>query len=100
MDRSEVVDLINIVREKNDLGIFETKETKQRAFCSVESIGSTEFFNAGQNGLKPSLKFTLNRYEYNEQEVLEFKGVRYSIYRTYVKKGELIELYCEKDKGV
>ena len=99
MDRSEVLSLIVKTETKNELGIFETTEGERQVYCSVESIGSAEFFSAGQNGLKPSLKFTLFRYDYNDEQTLVYKGVRYSIYRTYVKKGEFVELYCEKDVG-
>lgn len=100
MDRSDVLELVIKTQTKNDLGIFETTEEKKKIFCSVESIGASEFFNAGQNGHKPSLKFTVNRYEYSGESVVEYKGTRYSVYRTYIKKGEAIELYCEKDVGV
>lgn len=99
MDRSEVIKLISKTQTKNDLGIFETTEKETQIFCSVESIGASEFFNAGQNGLKPALKFTVNRYEYNGEDTLLFNGVRYSIYRTYTKKNEEIELYTQKDIG-
>lgn len=99
MDRSDVLELVTKTQTKNDLGIFETTEEKKTIFCSVESIGAQEFFNAGQNGYKPSLKFTVNRYEYSSESVVEYKGIRYSVYRTYTKKNEETELYCEKDVG-
>lgn len=99
MDRSEVIELISKTRIKNKLGVYETTETAKEVFCSVESIGSAEFFRAGEAGLKPTLKFTMFRYDYNSEECLNYKGVKYNIYRTYVKQGEEIELYCSKDIG-
>lgn len=98
MDKSDVIYLITQVQTKDSYGIFVTSETKRRVFCSADSVSQTEFFSAGLNGLKAQRKFTLFRFDYNDEEVIEFKGKRYTVYRTYEKDDD-IELYTELRKG-
>ena len=98
MDKSEVLFLISSSYIKNDNGVFETMETKKQIFCSADSASQSEFFNGGLNGLKPQKKFTLFKYDYNDEEVVVFKNKRYTVYRTYEKDDD-IELYTELRKG-
>nr|DAP24786.1 MAG TPA: head closure knob [Caudoviricetes sp.]DAS04637.1 MAG TPA: head closure knob [Caudoviricetes sp.] len=98
MDKSEVLYLITLSHKKNANGVFISTETKRRVFCSADSVSQTEFFSAGLNGLKAQRKFTLFRFDYNDEEVIEFKGKRYTVYRTYEKDDD-IELYTELRKG-
>ena len=37
--------------------------------------------------------------DYNGEEVCEFKGMRYMIYRTYHTRNDMIELYAERREG-
>lgn len=98
MDKSEVIFLISSAYTKNDNGVFETVEAKKQVFCSADSALQSEFFNGGLNGLKPQKKFTLFKYDYNDEKVIEFKRKRYTVYRTYEKDDD-IELYTELRKG-
>ena len=47
----------------------------------------------------PELRFTMFRYDYNDEEEIEYNGKYYRIYRTYLGKDDSIELYCERRKG-
>ena len=101
MDRSDVIILIskNSV-QANDYG-WEDQETKQEVFCDVRSITQTEWANAGRNGIDhPAFVFVINRNEYHGQQIVEYNGERYGIYRTYAAKNENLELYCEAKGGL
>lgn len=98
MDKSDVIYLITQVQTKDSYGIFVTSETKRRVFCSADSVSQSEFFKAGLNGLKAQRKFTLFRFDYNDEDVIEFKNKRFTVYRTYEIDDE-IELYTELRKG-
>ena len=98
MDKSDVIYLITQVQTKDSYGIFVTRETKRIVFCSADSVSQSEFFNAGLNGLKAQRKFTLFRFDYNDEDVIEFKNKRFTVYRTYERDDE-IELYTELRKG-
>lgn len=74
--------------------------------CKVKDIGSTEFYNAQVNDLKPAIKFIVHAFEYNGEKEVKFEGTKYQVIRTYAGdtvdrsdnalSGEEIELTCEK----
>ena len=101
MDRSDVLYLIskNSV-QTNDYG-WEDHEIKTKVFCDVRSISQSEWFEAGRNGIDhPAFTFVINRNEYKNQQIVEYRGERYGVYRTYRAKNESLELYCEAKGGV
>ena len=101
MDRSDVITLIakNSV-QTNDYSWLD-QETRMDVFCDVRSITQTEWFNAGRNGIDhPAFIFIINRNEYTGQQIVEYQGQRYGVYRTYRGKNESLELYCEAKGGV
>lgn len=96
MDRSEILKLIKVVSEKDEYGMSEMTETTREVYVNVKSISSSEFFQANQTGLQPQYQFTLFAPDYDEETVVEYRGERYKVYRTYHRKNDLMELYVEK----
>lgn len=100
MDRSNVINLIKQIRTQDEILQWTSTETSRQVFCDVRSITQTEWFEAGRLGIKPSFIFVMNRNEYEGEEIVEFEGKRYGVYRTYATRNESIELYCETKGGV
>lgn len=100
MDRSDIIYLLSYNQTKDSLGIWHKNITKRKVFCDVESVSRTEWFEGSRNGLNPSFRFTVFRYDYEGEEALEYNEKEYSIYRTYVDRNETIDLYAEDRKGV
>lgn len=98
MNRSEVIYLVDRTYTQNEYGVMLPTETKKKVFCSKTSVTSAEWFEGGRNGLNPEYRFIVFKYDYNNEEVLEYNSVQYTIYRTY-ENNDLIELYVEKRKG-
>lgn len=71
---------------------------KRRIYASRKSIGSNEFFKAGQIGLKPSFSIKILKQEYNNEENVEIDSIEYSVYRTYAYD-DTIELYLTEKLG-
>ena len=95
--------VINLVQKnytKDEIGQEIAIETETTIFCSIASVSREEFFTAGKSGIRPSLQLTINRYEYDGQKVCVVNGKRYAIYRTYIGKGETLELYLEEQSGI
>lgn len=65
----------------------------------IQSIYSSEFYNARQQGLKPSLRLLISNLNYNDEEELEYKGENYTIIRVDSVDYENIALVCEKRVG-
>lgn len=97
--RSDVANLITYSYTKNDYGVLEKQADKRKVYVDVASVSSSEFFEGGRNGLRPVYRFTIFRYDYENEDVIEYNGTFYSIYRTYVKEYDQIELYVEFRKG-
>lgn len=99
MDKSQVCKLVGRVFTTDEFGIQQPVETEIEVFCQIKSVTQTEFFEGGRNGLRPQFQVTMNRFEYNNEPIVEIGGVRYSVYRTYFTRDDSIELYLEEKKG-
>ena len=99
MDRSDIINLISVKRTQDTYGVWREELKYKQVFCSVQSITQTEFFEAGRNGLNPSYKFTLFFADYEDEPMVEYKGQTYSVYRTYLRKSDTLELYVERKGG-
>lgn len=108
MDRSRVLTLIGVTYKRDASGQYEqdalgqlvTDEATRDVFCNITGVSASEFFEAGRAGIRPELRATLFAFDYNSETVVELEGVRYGVYRTYLGKGETVELYLERKAGV
>ena len=99
MDRSEVINLIKVSYVKDKNGVNRKVETSRQVYCNVGSVTQSEFFQGAQAGLKPEYRFTLFYYDYDNETIAEYKGIKYSVYRTYHDKTDLMGLYVQKAAG-
>jgi SPP1 family predicted phage head-tail adaptor len=76
-----------------------TEEFNRQVFCSKKSIPQNEFFQAGQSGIKASFILIVHQLDYKGESELSYKGSVFHIYRTYERRDEKIELYCEVSTG-
>jgi len=90
---------VSIVTKGELNQVIQKKEYTNRIFCEKGSATRTEFFSAGQNGLKPQYMFKVYQIDYNKEDSLMYEDNVYKIYRTYETKDERIELYCEVKSG-
>ena len=76
------------------------QEVRKEVICDVGSITAGEFAQAGAIGFKPVYQFKVWDVEYNGQDIVEYDGQRYSVYRSYRSENHRMELYVHKDVGV
>ena len=90
------------VRVQDSTGVWRTTAaTETEVFAQINSVNRAEFFAGGQQGMKPEHQFTVFAGEYTGQQVCEYNGVRYAIYRSYLVPGtDYIELYAQRETGV
>lgn len=91
--------LITQTWQNDSYGIQRKTEQTQTVFCNASSIGSGEFYTAAQTGLQPQYRFIVLAAEYNGQTLLQYKGEDLSVYRTYRRSVDYVELYTEKRQG-
>ena len=99
INRSDVAFLISETFSQNNYGVYERTTEKRRVFVDVSSVNSQEWFEGGRNGLNPQYRFTMFAHDYEGEQIIEYRDIQYTVYRTYLRKGDLIELYTEKRKG-
>ena len=69
-----------------------TEEVKTKLLCRKRSVTRSEFYQANQAGIRPSLVVDIHSFEYDNQELAEFEGKRYRILKTYPVDLETLEL--------
>lgn len=99
MDRSTVIYLIQVTQAKNEYGVWEKTTTRRKVYAEVTSVSQSEWFEGGRAGLNPQFRFRMFRYDYNGEMMLLYKNKVYAVYRTYVDRKEIIDLYTEEKKG-
>jgi SPP1 family predicted phage head-tail adaptor len=99
MNLAEKIALISTEYTQDDLGEWTETQTKTEVFAMVNSVTMSEFYQAGLQGFKPDYRFSVWMTEYNDQELVEYKGKVYSVYRTYRRDDGRIELYVNEKKG-
>ena len=72
--------------------------TETEVFVQPRGVYQSEFYNAAQAGLKPSLTLYLtNREDYHGEKVLDFEGKSYNVIRVdWTAQRDGISLICEE----
>ena len=99
MDRSNVIKLIGTTTSQDETGVWRTSHYERTVYCQVQSVTRNEFFEGGRNGLNPEYVFTMFSGDYDGESIVEFKYNTYAVYRTYLRRTDTIELYCERKGG-
>lgn len=71
---------------------------KVDVFVQPRSVYQSEYYNAAQLGLKPSITFELaNREDYHDEKVVEFHDKYYTVIRAdWNAQKDKISLVCEE----
>ena len=80
--------------------LVKTGEELLPVFCQIESVSQSEWSAAGINGLKAEYKVTVWADEYRNAATAILDGVRYSIYRTFQRSEDIMELYLTRKAGI
>ena len=99
MDRSAQITLLSTTKTQNDYGVWVETITEKNVFCQVDSVTRAEFFEGGRNGLNPQYVFTMFFADYEGETVVEFEGQTYSVYRTFRRRDDTLEIYVERRGG-
>lgn len=101
MTYDEEIKLVKYVDGENELGDPIKVRQKRSVLASKLDYRNKDFFQAMANGLKPSITFAINKYEYEEEQELEYNDKLYKIIDVFPVKArhesefEAISLICE-----
>lgn len=104
-DKSSIsIDLVcylqSVTITEDEIGNQTETSVDRQVFCAELSINSSEFYNAGQSGIKSEYLLVVDLEEYDNETSVLYQDIEYSIYRTYSRSDGLMELYCNKKAGV
>lgn len=78
-----------------------TTETRTGVIATAVPISRSEFYSAGQIGIRPDYEFDINPAEYNGEKIVELEdGTRLDVYRVYEASTEKLEIYCRLASGL
>ena len=99
MDRSDVITLISETSTQDENGVWRKTESERNVYCQVDSVTRDEFYSGGRNGLNPEYRFTMFGPDYSGEKLIEYKDMRYTVYRTYAARTDTLEVYVERKGG-
>lgn len=69
---------------------------KEIPIIKIEDIYANEFYEANEQGYKPSLRLRISALNYDNEEELIYMNTNYSIIRTQEVTADEIILVCER----
>ncbi|MBR5845511.1 MAG: hypothetical protein IKY65_04550 [Rikenellaceae bacterium] len=76
----------------NELITLIEGDSRREVFCSLRSVGHTEFYEAYATEYRPELKFVLADYlDYDLESLVKHDGTLYRVLRTY-RTGQELEI--------
>lgn len=99
MNQAIKISLIAKSYTTNEIGVPVVTPTKKEVFAIKSSINQSEFYKAGEEGLKPYACYTVRLTEYGGEDELEEGSQKLTIYRTYNRTDGRVELYAQERKG-
>ena len=89
--------LLSTTIEQDEIGNeIETVKKRLIPIIKVEDVFAKEFYQANQQGFKPSLRLRISALNYNDEEELIYMNKTYSIIRTQEVTADEIVLICER----
>lgn len=67
--------------------------------CDTRGVYSNEFYTASSHGMKPELTFILHAFEYNGEDLLEYRGRHFKVIRVFHNDYDEVELTAESTRG-
>lgn len=100
MDRSTPIYLVSQIYTETDAAIISSQPEERMIYANVTSVTGSEWFEGSRNGLNPEFRFRVFAPDYHGEEILKYNGRYYAIYRTYLERNDILELYAERRHGV
>lgn len=90
--------LLSTTYDKNEKGVLIPNGTTEREIPIIdeEDIYANEYYQANQQGYKPTLRLVISTLNYQNENELIYLDTKYSIIRTQKKNEDELILVCER----
>lgn len=89
--------LLSTKIQEDSIGVQkEVQKEVEVPIIKVEEVYKDEFYEANEQGFKPTLRFRISTLNYNNEKELIYMGVTYSIIRASEPYADEVVLVCER----
>lgn len=89
--------LLSTLIAEDSIGVQTEQVTEvEIPIIKVEDVYANEFYEANEQGFKPSLRFRISALNYNNEQELVYMNTIYSVIRTQEITADEIILVCER----
>ena len=89
--------LLSITTQEDSIGVQKEVTTEiEIPIIKVEEIYANEFYEANEQGFKPTLRLRISALNYNNEKELIYMGTTYSIIRPSEPYADEVVLVCER----
>ena len=89
--------LLSTKIQEDSIGVQKEVTTEvEIPIIKVEEVYANEFYEANEQGFKPTLRLRISALNYNNEEELIYMGVTYSIIRATEPYADETVLVCER----
>lgn len=89
--------LLSTKIQEDSIGVQKEVVTEvEIPIIKVEEIYANEFYEANEQGFKPTLRLRISTLNYNNEKELIYMGVTYSIIRASEPYADEVVLICER----
>ena len=89
--------LLSTTLQTDNIGVQKEITTEfEIPIIKVEEVYANEFYEASEQGFKPTLRLRISSLNYNNEKELIYMGVTYSIIRTTEPCADELVLICER----
>ena len=89
--------LLSTTLQTNSIGVQKEIQTEvEIPIIKIEEVYANEFYEANEQGFKPTLRLRISSLNYNNESELVYMGVTYSIIRATEPYIDETVLVCER----
>ena len=89
--------LLSTTLQTDSIGVQKEVQTEvEIPIIKVEDVYANEYYEANQQGYKPSLRLRISSLNYNNEKELIYMGTTYSIIRASEPYADEVVLVCER----
>ena len=101
MEYSEIIYLEAETKQEDGIGnISSSISSQKKCYAKVQSVRTSEFYNAIEAGMNPAIEFVIKKLNYANEKLIEWNNEIYSVIRVVEPKNKYdIVLVCSKKIG-
>lgn len=89
--------LLSTTIQEDSIGVQkEIKTEVEIPIIKTEEVYANEFYEANEQGFKPTLRLRISALNYNDEKELIYMGITYSIIRASEPNADETVLICER----